>query len=186
MPTLGDLISQFVRSVESGSIEVYNEFSLQYELGLFLRSQLPDRKVQFERNVRFFFPAGTVFTKREIDISIYSPEKRELSCAVELKYPRNGQYPEQMFSFCRDVMFVEQLRRAGFNSAGFVVFAEDPLFYQGASEGIYCYFRGKQALHGRIQKPTGRRDEEIFVEGTYPIEWKSISGPLKYAMIEVV
>ncbi len=28
---------------------------------------------------------------------------------LELKYPRNGQHPEQMFSFCKEIAFVEEL-----------------------------------------------------------------------------
>lgn len=48
------LITEFARTVTSGAIEIYNEFSLQHELGIFLRMELPGRKVQFERNVSHF------------------------------------------------------------------------------------------------------------------------------------
>jgi hypothetical protein len=89
-------------------LDVYNEFSLQHELGVFLRGKLEQRNVQFERNVSFFF-SGSTFVKKEIDIAIFSPDKSILDCAIELKFPRNGQYPEQMFSFCRDILFAEQL-----------------------------------------------------------------------------
>ncbi len=37
--------------------------------------------------------------------------------ALELKYPRNGQVPESMFSFCKDIAFLEQLGLSGFQSA---------------------------------------------------------------------
>lgn len=68
--------------VESGQVEVYNEFSLQHELGIFLRAQLPDYKVQFERNTKFFGISGTI--KHEIDIVVFNDKE---SYAVELKYP---------------------------------------------------------------------------------------------------
>jgi hypothetical protein len=186
MGTLHDLIAPFAVAVASGLTEVYNEFSLQHELGIFLRGKLPNYKVQFERNVSFFFPSSNVaFTKREIDIAVYSLSKKGLRYSIELKYPRNGQHPEQMFSFCKDVAFAEELNAAGFQTAGLVIFAADHLFYGGATEGIYGFFRGGQPLCGRIQKPTGRKDAEVNLRGCYDVIWKPISGSLKYAVIEV-
>lgn len=148
MDTLSTLITPFVSAVADGRVEVYNEFSLQHELGIFLRSNTPQLKIQFERNVSFFFGSKSGFTKREIDISAYSSNAKELSFAIELKYPRNGQHPEQMFSFCKDIAFVEELVSAGFRRAAFVVFAEDPLFYRGSTDGIYGLFRGGKPVHG--------------------------------------
>lgn len=37
--------------------------------------------------------------------------------AIELKYPLNGQYPEQMFSFVKDIKFMEEMKELGFNEA---------------------------------------------------------------------
>lgn len=50
-----------------------------------------------------------------------------------------------MFSFCKDIKFAEQLKKAGFEHAGLLVFAEDPLFWQGVYDGdrIYRFFRGR-------------------------------------------
>lgn len=47
-------IADFAQAVGRGEIEIYNEFSLQHELGIFLRASLPGCKVQFERNVSHF------------------------------------------------------------------------------------------------------------------------------------
>jgi hypothetical protein len=184
MSAIDDLISPFIASVASGEIEIYNEFSLQHELGIFLRSRLPTYKTQFERNVRFFVHGNSVFTKREIDIVVFSLDRREWFWAIELKYPRNGQHPEQMFSFCKDVAFVEELRRAGFANAAFVAFADDPLFYRGPTEGIYGFFRGGRPLHGSIKKPTGLKDMEVTVSGTYSVMWQPVRESLKYCVIE--
>ena len=52
---IGDLINSFVQSVRMGKVEVYNEFSLQHELGLFVCTHLSGYKVEFERNVSHFF-----------------------------------------------------------------------------------------------------------------------------------
>ena len=186
METLAVLIAPFVESVASGQTEVYNEFSLQHELGISLRGALPNHKVQFERNVSFFFPSKPSFTKKEIDISIFSRDKRELAYAIELKYPRSGQHPEQMFSFCKDVAFAEELCAAGFRAAALVVFADDRLFYSGPIDGIYGFFRGGQPLHGRIQKPTGSKDAETLISGSYVVRWNAILESLKYAVIEIL
>jgi hypothetical protein len=186
METLAKLAGSFADSIASVQTEVYNEFSLQHELGIFLRGKLPGYKVQFERNVSFFFPSKKQFTKKEIDISIFTPDRQDLAYAIELKYPRNGQYPEQMFSFCKDVAFAEEMSEAGFHIAGLVIFADDPLFYQGSKEGIYAYFRGGKPLSGRIQKPTGRKDDEVVLHGAYSVGWRPISGSFQFAVIEVV
>jgi len=63
MNQLSNLIAEFVETIRSGQTEIYNEFSLQHELGIFLRQKIPASKVQFERNVTHFFPstkAGTI------------------------------------------------------------------------------------------------------------------------------
>ncbi|HET7650903.1 MAG TPA: hypothetical protein VFL15_09425 [Gammaproteobacteria bacterium] len=182
MLRLSELIPSFVAAVASGEVELYNEFSLQHELGIFLRGEHPDLKVQFERNVNFFFPDRTQFTKREIDITGFSAINKP-AYAIELKYPRNGQYPEQMFSFCKDIAFAEELAAAGFPQTAFLVFAEDHLFYRGPTDGIYGFFRGGKALHGDVRKPTGKKDDEVSIQGHYEIEWKVVSGALKYSVV---
>ena len=138
-------IDNFVDTIRNSKVEVYNEFSLQHELGIFLRSRLVNLEIQFERNVSLFFITGE-FVKKEIDISVYAADKSRLHCAIELKFPRNGQYPEQMFSFCKDIKFAEQLKRSGFEQTFFLVFADDPLFYSGNHEGIYSYFRRQETV----------------------------------------
>ena len=98
-------IEEFFKEAIENNIEIYNEFSLQHELGIFLRNSLPEYKVQFERNISFFGISGTI--KKEIDIVIYNDNEKH---AIELKYPVNGQYPETMFSFIKDIIF-ENLKK---------------------------------------------------------------------------
>jgi hypothetical protein len=183
---LDSLITPFIDAVRAGAVEIYNEISLQHELGIFLRNNRASSVVQFERNIKHFFPtvASDAFTKREIDIAIHTAEPRVLEWAIELKYPRNGQHPEQMFSFCKDVAFTEELRFAGFRRTGLVIFAEDGLFWRGPTEGIYGYFRGKIPLSGVVRKPTGAKDAEVCIRGSYIVEWKPVTGKLMYAVVE--
>jgi hypothetical protein len=183
---LVDVIANFAACVADGRIEIYNEFSLQHELGHLLRIQLPNRKVQFERNVSFFFSRNLPFVKKEIDVSAYSPDKKLLSYAIELKFPRNGQYPEQMFSFCKDLCFIEQLKEAGFQHAALIIFADDELFYRGGGVGIYEYFRSGRPISGCIRKPTGSADMQVTIRGNYHVTWRPVTGSLRYAIIDAV
>lgn len=172
-----------MHEVESGSVEIYNEFSLQHEFGIFLRSTLQTVKVQFERNVSYFGANKSDFAKREIDICAYTNPANPL-LAVELKYPRSGQYPEQLFSFCKDIVFLEQLRRTGFATCAFVAVVENRPFYEGRQYGIYAPFRGGPPLEGEVVKPTGKRDVTLRIAGSYSLEWQSLSDGKRFLIVE--
>ncbi|RUS50439.1 hypothetical protein QI30_19185, partial [Kurthia sp. 3B1D] len=91
-------IKDFFHLVKIQQIEIYNEFSLQHELGVYLRNHLDSTfKIQFERNIRFFGIQEKLI-KKELDIAIYNSQTNE-KYAIELKFPKNGQHPESMFSF---------------------------------------------------------------------------------------
>ena len=177
-------ITDFAQAVGAGSVEIYNEFSLQHELGIFLRSKLAGCKVQFERNVSHFNLAKTSFEKREIDIAVTSPTGERLS-ALELKYPRNGQVPESMFSFCKDIAFLEQLVLSGFQSAYFLAVADHKHFYAGASTGIYGHFRNGTPITGTIIKPTGSKDSMVTISGSYSAAWVPVRGDTKFCLVRV-
>lgn len=181
---ISTLVARFVESLTANGTEIYNEFSLQHELGIFLREALPDYVVQFERNVGYFSLSKSEFTKREIDIAVFSKTGTELKYAIELKYPRNGQYPEQMFSFCKDIAFVEELQAAGFSRTALLIFADDRLFYSGSSEGIYGFFRAGKPITGRIEKPTGSSNGHVTIMGSYIVSWSEASPKTRYAFIE--
>jgi hypothetical protein len=178
-------IDEFFDLVAQERVEIYNEFSLQHELGVHLRSVLPRRfKVQFERPVGFFDIKAQGLPKKEIDISVFAEGQGE-RVAIELKFPRNGQYPEQMFSACRDMAFLEELVRHGFNAGFFVIAADDPLFYRGpGQDGIYACFRAGRPIHGNIRKPTGARDESLCLAGSYALSWKG-TDTLRYALVAI-
>jgi hypothetical protein len=183
--TIAEAILPFVESIRQGETEIYNEFSLQHELGIFLRTQLHGTKVRFEKNVASLFGRTAGFTKREIDITIFSGDKPTPTHAIELKYPRNGQHPEQMFSFCKDIAFAEELVGAGCEHAAVIIFADDPLFYRGPSNGIYGFFRAMTPLTGVVQKPTGAKDASVRLRGSYTVQWQPILGTLAYTIVEI-
>lgn len=176
---LEGLLQDFMSLVEEKKIEIYNEFSLQHELGIFLRENLKEYKVEFERNVKFFGLQGT--TKHEIDIVIYNKKEKY---AIELKHPLNGQHPEQMFSFIKDICFMEELEKLGFNKTYCLTVVTDKNFYSGEKkDGIYSFFRGGKIIKGKICKPTGKKDELLEVKNEYAIKWQG--KDIKYYIIQI-
>lgn len=169
---------------------VYNEISLQLELGCRLRNRLDERyRVEFERNVSHFDLKG-IDTKKEIDIVIY--DKHSKICAIELKYPTNNQVPEQMYSFCKDIRFLEELviPEKRFSFGFFIVLAGDYKFYSDnlRNDGIYSYFRRGETIKGKIFKPTGEGKDKNFValQNSYKASWiDTAEVGLKYCLIEV-
>lgn len=174
------LLNDFLKLIEEDKVEIYNEFSLQHELGIFLRDRLPDYKVQFERNAKFFGITGTV--KHEIDIVIYDDTYR---CAIELKFPLNGQYPEQMYSFVKDIKFMEEMKESGFDETYCFSIVEDRNFYSGEKvDGIYSFFRAGTKIKGTIDKPTGKKPEQIQLNGVYEVAWKNC-GTRCYYLVKI-
>jgi len=80
-----------------------------------------------------------------MDIVIYTPDKIEKYC-IELKFSTNGQYPEQMFSVCKDVKFLEQLMKSGFTGCYFMMFTNDKLFWEGPKKRAFTRYLGKLNL----------------------------------------
>ncbi|MBU5257242.1 hypothetical protein [Tissierella praeacuta] len=186
MLDLKRLIAKFFSYVEMESIEIYNEFSFQHELGIFLRKELDGYKIQFERNVSYF-SIGSKTIKKEIDICIFNNDKTE-KYAIELKHPLNGQYPEQMYSFVKDIKFMEELKENGFTKNVMVTLVSDRPFYEGRNnDGIYKYFRDEYKVYGDIFKPTGSRKEKeyISIKGDYSFTWQHLNESRKYFVIEI-
>lgn len=186
MLELKSIINDFFKFAENNGVEIYNEFSLQHEMGIYLRSALPKYKVQFERNVSFFTSDNQTI-KKEIDISIFDQGKKE-KYAIELKCPLNGQHPEQMYSFAKDIKFIEELVDRGFTRAACVALVSDRPFYEGKTNtGIYKYFRSEYAVYRDIYKPTGARKQEEYItlSDRYEFEWQDFNAKSKFYVIEI-
>ena len=186
MMQLENIINDFFKFAEDNNIEIYNEFSLQHEMGIYFRSILPTYKVQFERNVSYF-TADNKTIKKEIDISIFNKDKQE-KYAIELKCPLNGQHPEQMYAFVKDIKFMEELVERGFTNTACVVLVSDRPFYEGKiNTGIYKYFRDEYAVYGNIFKPTGpgKKDEFISLAGRHEFKWQNFGSKNKYYITQL-
>lgn len=199
------LLEDFMRlqKTNGDDILVYNEISLQLELGLYLRQK--GYTVRFERNIGEYVEDTSEFVKKEIDIVAYKKGENELEAdkgkneleakkiAIELKFPRNGQYPEQMFSFIKDIKFMEQVKNAKlkdvckegkFTKTYVLTLVDNKNFYLSnrGKNDIYSYFRNNgsdiQIPNGKdIIKPTGNKEEcketiKITLNTQYKSEWK--------------
>lgn len=174
MEKITQLIESFFRESSEQEHKLYNEAALQHELGYWLRLNLPsDFRIQFERPVEYFNKeARGLLVKKEIDIVVSLPESN-MHYPIELKCPRNGMYPEQMFKACEDLQFLEELKHSGFAGGIFVIHVVDAPFYQGAARGgIYDYFRGGKPIEGEIHKPTGSKDKKLSLKGSYQVDWQ--------------
>lgn len=184
------IVQEFIEKIGSGSIEIYNEASVQHELAYLLRQRLgASYKVQLEKNIGYFNlynKDDESFKKSEMDIVIFDPELKEKHC-IELKYPLNGQFPIQMFKACEDIRFLEQLVLSGFDKSYFMMFAEHNPFYsdEGGSE-LYQSFRKEKLIRNVIVGTTGDvRGKKLCFKGTYAISWKDITNKLKCFIVEV-
>lgn len=183
-----NFVKEFVDLIQNNIIEIYNESSIQYELAIFLRQKLTNYKIQLERNISYFNLNKKEFEKKEIDIVLFNENEK---IAIELKFPTNGQYPEQFFSFAKDIKFLEELKQNEFNNNIFIAFTNDKNFWcnKGEEGTIYNMFRKQKKIYGNIEKPTkvkGKKiDKTISLVGKYDIQWKRINDELKYFIIKV-
>lgn len=179
-------LKEFADGVLEGNIDVYSEAGIKCELAIYLRGRLGNKyKIQVERNIDYFDLDKERYLKKEMDIVVFTSDKKVRQC-VEVKFPTQGQYPEQMFSACKDVRFLEQLVESGFTHSYLVMFANDPLFYiDKGDSGIYKMFRNEKVIKGEIRKPTGKKDEVLTLQREYKIEWRTLTGSLRYFLIEV-
>lgn len=169
-------ISNFFRYVEVNKVELYNEYSLQHELGIFLRKQCVNYSIQFERNASFFGVSSPTI-KKEIDIVVYNNYER---FAVELKFPRNGAYPISMFQFIEDICFINELKNNGFTGGCTVVLVDDMNYCsthginnkQLTNKGIYGYFRDNNPITGVISSPK-KNNKTCQLNGSYFAIWQS-------------
>lgn len=180
------LLDEFVFHITKGKTEIYNEASVQYELAIFLREKLPHFKIQLERNVKFFNLEKKNFVKKEIDIVLFNNSQTK-KFAIEIKFPTSIDYPNQMFHFCQDVKFLEQLKEAGFTDNFFLALTPQSNFWSdsGKKGTIYEKFRKEKELYGEIKNEIGDSTEKITLSGRHKINWLSVNDTVRFFVMRV-
>ena len=93
---IASLIADFIKRIKEQEADIYNKFSLQYELGCYFRTFLEGYSLQFDRSIKHFGLDKNDFQKREIDISVVNKESGQVVAVLELKFPRPGRVPEEL------------------------------------------------------------------------------------------
>lgn len=203
-----ELIEVFFKYLKDNEYDIYNEDSFKFELGIFLRSIDFNRKykIEFERNVKCVLDSEQYLgfnkkyakkTKKEIDIYIYEKNSK-YKYAIELKYPKNGAFPNEMYECVKDIKFMQILKNYKFTKTYCITLVglddnlnkhyNPELFYKGfyKSSHIFKYFRMEDA-DGKIIPPSTLTDKVFIDEEKHPnkfidlgdfsdiIEWKRIS-----------
>ena len=175
-------VRRFFASAANGGLHIDNEASLQHELGLALRQSLPKHSVRFEQPYTNLGLSGS-FTKKEIDLVVASGVR---AAVIELKFPRRGAHPNQMYKFCEDIAFLEELCTAGATEGIFACLIYDDRFRAGnRTDGIYGYFRGGVPLTGVIQNPITTEEGSVLIRGSYRINWEECGPTWRYCIVEV-
>ena len=180
------ILEDFVSQIAKGKTEIYNEASIQYELAIFLREVIPNYKIQLERNVSYFELNKKHFLKREIDIVLFNTTKTR-KFAIEIKTPMSGNYPMEMFYFCQDIKFLEQLKESGFTDNFFLAITPRSNFWgdRGKTGTIYEKFRKEKELYGTIKNQIGDSKEEVTLKGRHKINWLTINDSTRYFVMRV-
>lgn len=141
--------------------DIYNEFSMQHELGINLREAFKTHNnaynrnfvVQFERNRTYFGITAPKITKSEIDIVVYDKKGKQdpkywEKYAIELKFPLKEQskYPLHMYAFLEDIAFCEALVDNNNNNhfdAAFAATLINTHLYCGHNDSSICISKTK-------------------------------------------
>lgn len=182
--------------------KIYNEYSLQHELGNYLTNS--GYNVFYEKNVREFLDENDADSciKKEVDLIA---KKGNKYYAIELKFPKNGQYPEEMFQFLKDIYFMEQIKAYWEATQTYcLTLVNNKNFYEGShcenggKKKNYRYFRRFDnnifPIHGHIENHIVKKNykgqivlEAVDIKGEYTIEWmpEKSDKNLKYYFLPI-
>lgn len=135
---------------------VYNEFSLQHELGNYLRHKLNQNDdgytyiVKFEYNVKDLLEKNEKLEtcKKEIDILIIKIGKNgeKEKYAIELKYLKNKAAPYRMFQCIKDMKFMNEILKINeIKETYCVTITENKDFYNNKNDTI-VYLKDNEKL----------------------------------------
>ncbi|MBE6452043.1 MAG: hypothetical protein E7012_00945 [Alphaproteobacteria bacterium] len=186
-------MSNIKEIIEASLLEIKDKFKdIDLEIGLQIELIIKLRK-KLEKDGYKIIPEKSLAKKdikREIDIAIEKESTKE-KYAIELKMPPNKAMPKRMSQAIVDIKFLEKLVEAhGFNGGFFIMLTNNHCFWEGnETDGIYKYFRKKEALSGHINFPTFFNEikEECHITGSYQLSWEKVSedSEYRYLFVEV-
>ncbi len=110
------LISAGEKSSNNYECNIYNEISLQHELGKYLEKKLQGQyKIFYEKNIYDTKEEAKKhqFVKKEIDIVIVNAKNENEKYAIELKFSKgeNARTPENLYDYIKDIKFMETVKK---------------------------------------------------------------------------
>lgn len=199
------LIDLFLKYLDNENIEIYNEDSLKFELGIFLRIILPEHHVCFEKNIENFTHKNDTL-KHEIDITIYPKESNQLlnnsilklidpkeTYAIELKFPsfrikenNNNDYirvynnggNQILENLEKDMLFVNQLVNNDFKKAWSFVLVHE------ISNSIYQFPNNLRKEPSNIYYRFRENSNNKIRNNVYKITWFEWKNKGKYYIKE--
>lgn len=167
--------------------KVYNEISLQHELGKFLEKK--GYNVFFEKNMyNSKKEEKKDWVKKEVDI-VAIDNNTSKKYAIELKFAqsKNGQFPVGMYQFVKDICFMEQvLEKKEYTATFNLIIVNDKKYFSteySNKDKYYKIFRHdenefnipKKLDKKDYFKPTGKEEGEKFsLKTSYKTNWKKI------------
>ncbi len=176
--TLND-IQNFFNQIKPG--DLYNEASVQYELGCYLRGALSNSKIHFERNISYLNIKKGCLPKSEMDLLV---EQNSQFWVIEIKAPLNQAKarPVTVFEWIEDLKFLEKLKSKGYS--GFSIFITDQQGYKLGSKKTGKLLTDIRAgvIHGTYKRKSTSTvpKDKISLSQTYNINWFKTSSGFDY------
>lgn len=185
VPIFGDDGKEDYDIINDFKYRIYNEISLQHELGKYLEDKLKNEKYKifYEKNMyKCKKEDGKGWFKKEVDIVLV--DNKDNKYAIELKFPqsRNGQVPEQMYQFVKDICFMEKvIEKKAYIATFNLIIVNDAKYYleHNKNDKYYAIFRNDgesiKLEKGKYSKPTGKKSKEkIEIKREYNENWRKI------------
>lgn len=180
-------VYESLKNKENSELQyIYNEFSLQHELGNYLRYKLKeDYIVKFEYNIKDLTENSLSIDtcKKEIDILIINCETKE-KYAIELKYLKNKAYPYRMYQCIKDMRFMNDvLKIKNVKETYCVVVTENKGFYESVDNENKDLINNKELLEAYYKyiKDLQRKRKNLENKEISKNEIQKIDNQLKMA-----
>jgi hypothetical protein len=188
------VIKKFIEYAKNNRLEIYNEFSLQFELAFYLRKVLGKNfKIQLERNTSFLNLQCDLI-KKEIDILLFK-DIRALNevFIVELKtvIDQSRARPITVFNWIKDLKFLEQLKSAGVGGCYSLFVTNNDLLISNSKRANTTSILLPDFRKGKIQgtysshSKSPKKGESICLSSEYTYKWEEFVNGQKFFLLDV-
>jgi len=183
-----NLLEKFFNYVRETNVEIYNEFSLQFELAFFIKKLYKNSKVELERNINILNVSNNKFLKKEMDILATIHNKKfliELKCIIDQKNAR----PVTVYDWIKDIKFIKEIKKEK-NIIGYSIFVTNNknLYTDtGRKTGKLLKDFRKREIVGKYYKNQSNKNAKdcIKINEKIIFNWKKINTEIKYFIVKI-